>query len=142
MLAAVMADNPTEPNDHEKTASREAGWRTARVQIRVTNAEHAAMTKAAIEEGMTVSRWLVGLARVRLAGDTSFSTVEVEALARSSQTLAAIGRNVNQIARHMNERPDKDEVTLAQIELIVREVRDHTRTVTALLAANSDRWRL
>jgi hypothetical protein len=100
------------------------------------------MTKAAIEEGMTVSRWLVGLARVRLAGDTSFSTAEVEALARSSQTLAAIGRNVNQIARHMNERPDKDELTLAQIELVVREVREHTKIVTGLLAANSDRWRL
>lgn len=112
-----------------------------RLEIRLTNAEHIALTAVADREGMSLPRWLTGLVRLHLTGEQQFGEEEVRALTRSSQVLLAIGRNVNQIARNMNQRADKDELTLAQIEYLVELIKHHTEAVSDLLTANSRRWR-
>ena len=112
-----------------------------RLEIRLTAAEHQALTAAADREGMSVPRWLTGLVRLHLAGEQQFGDEEVRALTRSSQVLLALGRNVNQIARNMNSRVDSDELTLAQIDYLVGLIKTHTEAVSAVLTANSRRWR-
>jgi hypothetical protein len=79
--------------------------------------------------------------RLHLTGEPQFGEDEVRALTRSSQLLLALGRNVNQIARNMNARAESDELTLAQIEYLADLIRSHTESVSALLTANSRRWR-
>ncbi len=90
---------------------------------------------------MSLPRWLTGLVRLHLVGEQQFGEVEVKALARSSQVLLALGRNINQIARNMNQRVDSDELTLAQIEYLADLIKTHTEAVSAVLTANSRRWR-
>lgn len=119
----------------------ETGGERRRVEIRLTEAEHLALVEVAGREGMSVPRWLTGLVRLYLTGEQQFGEAEVEALARSSQVLLALGRNVNQIARNMNQRVDRDELTLAQIEYLANLIKTHTEAVSAVLTANSRRWR-
>ncbi len=122
-------------------ADFEAGEGRRRVEIRLTEAEHLALVAVAGREGMSVPRWLTGLVRLYLTGEQQFGEAEVKALARSSQVLLALGRNVNQIARNMNQRVDRDELTLAQIEYLADLIKKHTEAVSAVLTANSRRWR-
>jgi len=117
------------------------GGSKKRLEIRLTDVELAALKAVADREGMSVPRWLTGLVRLHLTGEPQFGEDEVRALTRSNQLLLALGRNVNQIARNMNARAESDELTLAQIEYLADLIRSHTEAVSALLTANSRRWR-
>ena len=130
-----LADVLSHPPDKSGAGARK------RLEIRLTPAEHIALTEVATREGMSLPRWLTGLVRIHLVGEQQFGEVEVKALARSSQVLLALGRNINQIARNMNQRLDSDELTLAQIEYLADLIKTHTETVSAVLTANSRRWR-
>jgi hypothetical protein len=110
LIAAVLARNP---EGDAETARPPHGYQDARVRLRLKPAENSAMAAVAEREGMTIGRWLTGLVRVHLIGDSQFSRDEIAALTASSRALMALGRNVNQIARHMNEWADKDEMTLS-----------------------------
>lgn len=121
-------------------ASTEPGG-PRRLEIRLTAAEHAALSELAAREGMSVPRWLTGLVRLHLVGEQQFGAAEMETLLRSNQLLLALGRNINQIAYNMNQRVDKDELTLAQIEYVAGFVKSHTDAVSLLVHANSKRWR-
>lgn len=138
VIAAILARNPA--GEGADSSDARAG-QDARVRLRLRPAEKIAMEVRAEKEGMSIGRWLTGLVRIQLTGDSQFSKDEIAALTASNRALMALGRNVNQIARHMNERADKDELTLAQAELIAQEIKTHTRMVSSLLDANSERWR-
>lgn len=127
------------PHPEALDSGESAGRR--RVEIRLTQAEHTALSAVADREGMSIPRWLTGLVRVHLTGDQQFGEAEVRALTRSSHALLAVGRNVNQIARNMNARSDADELTLAQVAYLQDLIRTHTKMVSAVLSANSRRWR-
>ena len=131
-----LADVLSHPADDEGGAGERK-----RLEIRLTHAEHVALSEVAGREGMSLPRWLTGLVRLHLVGEQQFGEVEVKALARSSQVLLALGRNINQIARNMNQRLDSDELTLAQIEYLAELIKTHTEAVSAVLTANSRRWR-
>lgn len=112
-----------------------------RFEISLSVSEYQDVADMAKREGMTVARLFRSVVRRLTTGQAQFSLAELEALTISNRAMIALGRNVNQIARHMNERPDKDELTLAQLDLITREIEDHRRHVRSLLDANADRWR-
>ena len=134
---APASDPLPPPADFEKDASKDR----RRIEIRLSTAELLALTAAADREGMSVPRWLTAFVRVQLTGDEPLGRAEVEALARSSQLMLALGRNINQIAYNMNQRVDKDELTLAQIDYVSTFLKEHTQAVAAVLHANSKRWR-
>lgn len=141
VLGVVLNGQPSElpPHPADYPVKGEDGRR--RVEIRVSPAEHMALTAAADREGTSAPRWLTALVRTHLTGEQHLARDEVEALARSSQLLLALGRNINQIAYNMNQRVDKDELTLAQIEYVSTFLKEHTQAVAVLLHANSKRWR-
>lgn len=142
VLRRVLDGNPkSEFAPHPADFDVEGCDGRRRLEIRLTPAEHLALTAVADREGMSLPRWLTGLVRLNLTGEQQFGEGEVEALTRSSQVLLALGRNVNQIARNMNQRVDRDELTLAQIEYLADLIKKHTEAVSAVLTANSRRWR-
>jgi hypothetical protein len=106
----------------------------------LTEAEYAASLQASAGDGMSISRWFVGLARVRLFGEAQFGRPEIEALSRSSQLLLALARSVNQIAHTMERRVDSDRLSLAQIDHLLTFLKSHTDAVSGVLHANSKRW--
>lgn len=137
----IEGANNSEALPYPEDYAEGAGSDRRRLEIRLTAAEHAALTVVADREGMSLPRWLTGLVRLHLTGEQQFGGDEVAALARSSQVLLALGRNINQIARNINQRSEGDELTLAQIEHLAGLIKTHTLSVAAVLNANSRRWR-
>lgn len=142
VLGAMLKGNPdTEGLPHPADFEDVAGDERRRIEIRVQDAEYLAAAAAADREGMSVPRWLTTLLKVHLTGDEPMGRSEIEALARSNQLLLALGRNINQIAYNMNQRVDKDELTLAQVEYVSAFLKEHAQAVAAVMQANSKRWR-
>ncbi len=142
VLGAVLSGNPDRTVvPHPADFSEVAGDERRRIEIRVPEADYLAAAAAADREGMGVPRWLMTLLKVHLNGQEPLGRYEIEVLARSNQLLLALGRNINQIAYNMNQRVDKDELTLAQIEYVSTFLKEHTQAVAAVMQANSRRWR-
>ena len=90
--------------------------------------------------GMASATYLSSLARAHLLGAAPLPKAEYLALKQAIEQLAAIGRNLNQIARVMNEggkpTPPGLEEVMAMLK-VSEALRDHIR---ALLNANSRSW--
>jgi hypothetical protein len=110
-----------------------------RMKIRLTASERQALTRRAEEEGMTPQQWLVGLVRSNLTGRPQFGMRELNALGESNYQLLAIGRNLNQIAKHLNEGLP-EQVTPASLEKLRAEIRAHVDTVSKAMRGNLERW--
>ena len=113
-----------------------------RKEIRLTPLEAARIEAIAVQEGYSLTRWIIALIRARLDSTAQFGQRELEALGASNLNLLRIGRNVNQIARAVNSGNTE---LLAMLQPVLQElialVQSHTRTVSRLIDANLERWR-
>ncbi len=142
VVSAVLAGNPNEDGlPHPRDFASEKDDERRRVELRLASSEYLAVAAVAEREGVSVPKWLMALVRVHLTGEDMLGGPEVDALGRSNQLLLALGRNINQIAYNMNQRVDRDELTLAQIDYLSSFLKEHTQAVTTLIQANNKRWR-
>ena len=114
-----------------------------RLSARLTASELAAVERLAAAESMKPARWLVALVRSYLTREPQLGQAELAALSQSNAALRALGRNLNQVARALNTSPQVR--VLFRVELIDeldRTVKAHAETVSKLLAANIERWRI
>jgi hypothetical protein len=87
-----------------------------------------------------MSTYVSYLIRAHLRAQTPLPTAELEALKRSVAEVGAIGRNINQIARAVNQQqwpagPSRED--LRQIIRVLTVMRDH---IKALINANLASW--
>lgn len=68
-------------------------------------------------------------------------TAELEALRRSIAEVGAIGRNLNQIARAVNQGLMPNGPTRAEIHTLLRGLNNLKDQIKAVLAANLNSWR-
>ena len=90
---------------------------------------------------MASATYLSYLARSHLRGACPLPKAEYTLLKQSVEQLASVGRNLNQIARSMNQGgrdTGPGQAELAAMLKLVRELKDHFRT---LLDANEKSWR-
>ncbi|MCR5860131.1 MobC family plasmid mobilization relaxosome protein [Mesorhizobium sp. J428] len=85
--------------------------------------------------------WIAAVIRAALTREPQFGDAEVQVLANSNYQLQAIGRNLNQIARRLNERKAQD-FPARRVADIERTIAQHTEAVTALMRACQERWPL
>ncbi|KVF13231.1 MULTISPECIES: plasmid mobilization relaxosome protein MobC [Burkholderia] len=117
--------------------SRSAG---TQVNVLLTSEEHQLLTAAATGEGLRRTEWIVKLIRATLLRQPQFNRTEVDALAESSRQLAAIGRNLNQIARTLNMDPNASRsVTVERVETLSAEIKRHCALVAELTDASISR---
>ena len=64
---------------------------------------------------------------------------EIDALGESNYQLLAIGRNLNQVAKAMNEGR-RDSVTIESIERLRGIIDTHTEKVSTAIRASVERW--
>ncbi|MCK9714586.1 MULTISPECIES: hypothetical protein [Pseudomonas] len=64
---------------------------------------------------------------------------EIDALGESNYQLLALGRNLNQVARRLNEG-EYEPVTLERIEALSELIRKHTGVVSQAIRASLERW--
>lgn len=109
-----------------------------RVQIRLTDSEMKKLAEAARQSEHSVAQYLVGLVRSHLTKDPQLGMAELSLLGESNRQLAAIGSNLNQIARRLNS-----EGGVAPMESLVHlkeEVDHHLILVRSVMLANRERW--
>ena len=114
--------------------------RDARVNVRLEPEDWRLLRERAKARGMASATYLSYLARSHLRGAAPLPKAEYTLLKQSVEQLATVGRNLNQIARAMNQgergaAPGRNEV-LAMIK-VAEGLRDHFK---GLLDANNRSW--
>lgn len=110
-----------------------------RFEILLTPTERAALIERAAYDGSSPRRWVVAAMRARLTREPQFGMRELDVLGESNYQLLAIGRNLNQIAKRLNEG-GKGGPTLEVIEELRSTIRAHTDQVNRAMRASLERW--
>ncbi|MES2664157.1 MAG: plasmid mobilization relaxosome protein MobC [Pseudomonadota bacterium] len=77
--------------------------KSEKITVRLSEKDHAAIQQRAQQEGYANrTAWLNNLVQLELNNQAIFTQEEVNALRESNRELAAIGRNLNQIAKALN----------------------------------------
>ncbi|KVU84295.1 hypothetical protein WK76_25065 [Burkholderia ubonensis] len=113
------------------------------VKVRLSPAEYKAVSQVAARMGFTMSRFFVAMVRAHATQNPQLGDREVAALEASNYQLAAVGRNLNQIARALNAEPGKvlQRDRLVLIDALRREIDAHLAHVHDMQRANLERWR-
>lgn len=112
------------------------------IKVQFSQGEYEAVSRTAAHMGFTMSRFLVAMVRAQITGDPQLGARELAALEASNYQLAAIGRNLNQIARALNAQPVATQAhRLALVDALRGEIDIHLKTVHDMQRANLARWR-
>ncbi|MGY4636156.1 plasmid mobilization relaxosome protein MobC [Pseudomonas sp. TE24901] len=135
------AEASLEPKVYQQTKPTPDKVPKVRVEILLTPSEKAALLKRAEVERCSQRRWIIDAIRAGLTNEAQFSMSEIEALGESNYQLLAIGRNLNQIARKLNEG-DSTPVQAKLIEGLSETIDKHTHAVCSTIRASLERWDL
>lgn len=104
-----------------------------------TESEGRALAERATQERQTRQAFIRRVVRAVLRRQPQPNEEEIRALRVSNGELAAIGRNLNQVARALNASIlHSDHMTAEKVEGLSAVIREHRDRITALLNAN---WR-
>ena len=135
------ARNPKPGRAVESQGTRDA--QRVRREIKLTGSENSLAAKHAAAAGYSVPRWLLALVRAQLTGAAQFGQGEQELLGKSNYLLLTMGRNLNQIAKHLNTSPeDRGAYDVVAIEEARQAIDTHVKTVARLIESNVERWKL
>ena len=134
MLRSVGDEVPSEPRRDE------GGLRQARLTVRLQPSDQLPLRDRAAARAMPAATYVSVLVRAHLRSLTPLPKDELLALKRSIAELAAIGRNINQIAKVANEGggfPGSVREEFRAMLKICEALRENTK---ALLKANLRSW--
>lgn len=124
-----------------QTGEAPDGEPKVRFEILLTLSEKAALLERANLERCSQRRWVVDAIRAGLTREPQFGMKEIDALGESNYQLLAIGRNLNQVAKAMNEGR-RDSVASESIERLRQVIDAHTDTVSGAIRASLERWNI
>ncbi|MDS0862212.1 plasmid stabilization protein [Burkholderia pseudomultivorans] len=141
LIVAAIGDDCGEPPVAYGTrlASPVVGEPRARVEIRLTAAELAAVGQRATASGLSGNRWIVSVVRAQLTREPQFGEHEMRALSESSQQLAGINRLLGQLVRARGLGPAESE-RMPDWADMRDQIDAHLRATSAVIRANLDRW--
>ncbi|MEQ7359062.1 plasmid mobilization relaxosome protein MobC [Xanthomonas campestris pv. campestris] len=137
----TLATAPKEPAKLYRQTHQAPDEPKQRFEILLTASEKAAVRERANIERCSMNRWGVDAIRAGLTGEPQFGTKEVDTLGESNYQLLAIGRNLNQIARRLNEGKSA-RVTVEQIKMLADRIDQHTKKVADAIRASQERWNI
>jgi len=112
-----------------------------RFEILMTKSEKLAVLERSNLERCSQRRWIIDAIRAGLTREPQFGMKEIDALGESNYQLLAIGRNLNQVAKAMNEGR-RDSVTIESIERLRGIIDAHTDKVSGAIRASLERWNI
>jgi hypothetical protein len=90
---------------------------------------------------MVLSRWLSSLVQSNLTGQPVMSTAELQALKTSNRELAAVGRNINQIAKALNQAfYETEKVRIDTLAELAAVIDANSKAIWALVRASQNAW--
>lgn len=133
MGAYEVNDGPVKPDSENASLER--------ITVRVPRFLVPAIRQHGKAKGMVPSRWIAALVQSKLTGEPVMAEAELLALEQSNRELAAIGRNINQIARALNDAFYQTErVRLETLEELGRLIKENRSAVRALVCASQNAW--
>lgn len=112
-----------------------------RFEILLTQSEKKALDERAKLEKCSKRRWIIDAIRIALTREPQFSMDEINVLGESNYQLLSIGRNLNQIAKRLNEGYDET-VSCEQIESLRLSINQHIDIVSKAIRSSLERWDL
>lgn len=129
------------PKPFRQTRELPDGESKVRFEILLTKSEKAAIQDLANLEHCSQRRWIIDAIRAGLTHEPQFGMKEIEALGESNYQLLSIGRNLNQIARRLNEGRFEP-VTVEAIEQLRTHIDKHIDMVSLAIRASLERWNI
>ena len=126
--------------ERSRTVGPDDGWQMVRVCTQLTESERESIRTRTRYHGISRSRWMANVIRAALTREPQFCQDEIEALDRSTFQLAAIGRNLNQIARRLNEGQTHQTLEVEQVSDLREAIESHVEQVNLLVRACTERW--
>ena len=134
-------DIPAHPTELiSKTREPTGGQKKVRVSVWLTESEREGIRLRTTLLGGNRASWIINLIRSALTREPQLGGNEIEALEQSNYQLLSIGRNLNQIARRMNEGQKQQSVEMATLEQLRDQIDLHTSEVNHLIRSNAERW--
>jgi hypothetical protein len=125
------ADQPIKPDKPD----------IVRTTVRMPRFLAEAASARAKSKGMALARWIAALVQSNLTHQPVMTDNELTVLLAGNRELAAVGRNLNQIARALNEAFHETErvklETLAELREVITQ---HRAAVRALVRASQNAW--
>lgn len=145
----LVVSNPEGQVDTPAPSAPE-GIEADRMTVRLPGFIKEAAGERARLKGMTPSRWASSLIQANVTGTPVLSVDELAAVQASTRELAAIGRNINQIARAMNEAfmaksmgeaiDQADRLRLDVMEELRKGIETNRAQIRALVRATQNAW--
>ncbi|MBS0377213.1 MAG: hypothetical protein JSS29_01905 [Proteobacteria bacterium] len=117
------------------------GTRTWRLCVRLPGADRKLLRERASGRGLSASTYAAHMIRVHLQGGNPLPKAEYLALRQAVLEMSAIGRNLNQVARVLQQEGRANVPGRAEVQTMLKiatGLKDHFRS---LLAANERAWR-
>lgn len=118
-----------------------------RFELRLAAFLKSEVKQRAASEGMSSSEWVAALIQTVVTSEPVLTEREAEAVSFANRELAAVGRNLNQIARSMNRAEligvnfSKDEIlTLQGISLLNKKIEKIRSLILSLISARNRAW--
>lgn len=113
-----------------------------RITVRMPAFLMTAMKGRAKSQGMAPSRWIAALVQSNLTRHPVLTDAELQAVEATTRELTAIGRNINQIARALNEAHFRTErVRLDRLAELGEKINNIREAIRALVRASRNAWR-
>lgn len=117
------------------------GTRSWRLCVRLTGADRKLLRERASSRGLSASAYAALVLRVHLQGGNPLPKAEYLALRQAVLEMSAIGRNLSQVARGLQQDGRANVPGRAEVQTMLKiatGLKDHFR---ALLTANERAWR-
>jgi hypothetical protein len=114
---------------------------TGRLSIRLRSDDLLVLRERAKARAMPTSTYVSLLVRSHLRALTPLPTAELEALKRSVAEISAIGRNLNQIARAVNQGEGPNGASKADLQALLRAINGMRVHIKSLINSNLESWR-
>lgn len=111
------------------------------ITVRIPNFLMRRLRHKAQAMRMKISPWISCLIQSTVIREPVLTHNQDMQLERSNRELAAIGRNLNQIARAMHQNLNHDvELTLSEIELLKKVIETNKLAILEVVAVSQQRW--
>lgn len=138
LVMAELGQGVTDPAPVEPEPER---LDTERITVRLAGFLFDAVKDRAKAKGMAPSRWIAALVQSNVSGLPVLTDGELSALQGANRELAAIGRNINQIARNLNEAfHETERVRLDKLAELAASIAAQRQAVRKMIRASKQAW--
>lgn len=140
-MLKLLVERFLKQNQEAEPLPEASDLKDQKMYIRLANAEKVAVANYAREKGFKPATWVRSLIRTTLAHTPHFNEDELHELREANRQLAALGRNINQIAKTLNMSADNAHHAMAVDLKQLRETIDgHRGIVVSLVRENLKSW--